>query len=109
MESPQPRTEDRRLREELAAALGRGAAGLVNALDPDTVTLGGLAGPLRAAAPDAFHGAFEAGLMEMHRQATPDVATGGAGENAVLVGVGLSTFDRVLDAPQLARWASRAA
>jgi predicted NBD/HSP70 family sugar kinase len=109
IESSKPRAAERRLREGLAAELGRGAAGLVNALDPDTVTLGGLAEPLRMAAWDAFDGAFEAGLMDVHRRAIPELAAGRAGEDAVLVGVGLAAFDHVLDAPALARWASRAA
>jgi predicted NBD/HSP70 family sugar kinase len=109
IESSEPTAGERRLREELAGDLGRGAAGLVNALDPDTVTWGGLAGPLWAAAPDAFHGEFEAGLMGVHRRPAPDVAAGRGGEDAVLVGLGLVTFDHILNAQQLARWASRAA
>jgi SAM-dependent methyltransferase len=44
-----PLPHARRAREALAADLGRGIAGLVNALDPDVVTLGGLAPELRAA------------------------------------------------------------
>jgi predicted NBD/HSP70 family sugar kinase len=109
IESSQPNAAERRVREKLATELGGGAAGLVNALDPETVTLGGLASPLLAAAPDAFHSAFEAGLMEVHHRATPTVTSGRAGEEAALVGVGLATFDYVLDAQQLARWAGGAA
>jgi predicted NBD/HSP70 family sugar kinase len=108
LELSQPRAAQRRLREQLAAQLGRGTAGLVNALDPDTVTLGGLARPLRAAARDEFQGAFEAGLMGVHRRRIPDVADGQAGEDAVLVGLGLASFDQIMDAQQLALWASRA-
>lgn len=107
-EIPEPGERARRVRVQLAADLGRGAAGLVNALDPDVVTLGGLAGPLRDAAPDAFKQAFDAGLMDVHRVDTPEVVTGLAGENAVLVGVALAAFDQVLDAERLARWSSRA-
>ncbi|HEX3975948.1 MAG TPA: ROK family protein [Solirubrobacteraceae bacterium] len=109
IETSRPAAEQRRLREQLAADFGRGTAGLVNALDPQMVTLGGLAGPLRDAAPDAFQHAFEAGLMSAHRHPTPEIATGQAGEDAVLVGTALATFDQVLDAAQLARWACRAA
>jgi predicted NBD/HSP70 family sugar kinase len=97
-----------RLREELAARLGRGAAGLTNALDPDVVTLGGLAGPLRDAAPEAFGQAFEEGMMTVHRGAAPEVAAGRAGEDAVLVGVAIAAFDAVLGAERLARWAMQA-
>jgi predicted NBD/HSP70 family sugar kinase len=109
LEAPGPRAAQRRLREQLAAQLGRGTAGLVNALDPDAVTFGGLAGPLRAAAPGAFDDAFAAGLMGLHRRAIPEVGDGQAGEDATLVGLALATFDRVLDARRLALWASRAA
>jgi len=104
-ETPGPSARERRLRSELAADLGRGTAGLVNALDPDIVTLGGLAGLLRDAAPGAFERAFEAGLMDVHRGGAPEVLTGLAGENAVLVGVALAAFDAVLDARRLALWA----
>ncbi len=96
------------MRSDLAGDLGRGAAGLVNALDPDVVTLGGLAGPLRDAAPGAFQKAFEAGLMDVHRGDAPEIVTGLAGEDAVLVGVALAAFDQVLDARRLALWAGGA-
>jgi predicted NBD/HSP70 family sugar kinase len=109
LETTQPAAKERRLREQLAADFGRGTAGLVNALDPQMVTLGGLAGPLRDAAPDAFQHAFEAGLMSAHRRPTPAIVTGQAGEDAVLVGAALATFDQILDASQLALWARRAA
>ena len=104
-ENPPPTPEGQRLLRELARDLGRGTAGLVNALDPDVVTLGGLAGPLRDAAPGAFDAAFRAGLMSVHRDDGPEVVTGLAGEHAVLVGVALTAFDEVLDAQRLALWA----
>jgi predicted NBD/HSP70 family sugar kinase len=107
-EAPQPSATERRVRSELAADLGRGAAGLVNALDPDVVTLGGLAGPLRDAATGAFEKAFEAGLMDVHRGGAPEIVPGSAGEDAVLVGVALAAFDQVLDARRLALWAGGA-
>jgi len=107
-EIARPSAKERRVRSELAADLGRGTAGLVNALDPDVVTLGGLAGPLRDAAPGAFEQAFETGLMDVHRGAAPDVVTGPSDEDAVLVGVALAAFDQVLDARRLALWAGGA-
>ncbi|MFZ0040094.1 MAG: ROK family protein, partial [Solirubrobacteraceae bacterium] len=109
LQSSQPEPEERCLRKQLAADFARGTAGLVNALDPQMVTLGGLAAPLREAAPDVFQQAFEAGLMSAHRRPAPDIDSGQAGEDAVLVGTALATFDRILDAPQLALWAGRAA
>lgn len=109
LETSRPTANERRLREELAVDLARGAAGLVNVLDPELVTLGGLAGSLRDAAPGPFARTFAAGLMTVHRQSAPEVVAGRAGEDAVLVGTALTTLDRILDAPGLARWAQRAA
>ncbi|MFL5830772.1 MAG: ROK family protein [Solirubrobacteraceae bacterium] len=109
LDSSPPTAQERRLRSQLAADLGRGTAGLVNALDPQLVTLGGLAGPLSDAAPDAFQHAFGSGLMSAHRRPAPEIITGRAGEDSVLVGTALTAFDRILDAPQLARWTGRAA
>jgi predicted NBD/HSP70 family sugar kinase len=109
LDSSQPTAQERRLRSQLAADLGGGTAGLVNALDPHLVTLGGLAGPLHDAAPDAFQHAFGSGLMSAHRRPAPEIITGRAGEDAVLVGTALTAFDRILDAPQLALWTRRAA
>ena len=108
LENPRPSGAERRACSDLADALGRGTAGLVNALDPDLVTLGGLAGPLRDTAPDAFEQAFEAGLMDVHRDDPPEVATWPADENAALVGVALAAFDQVLDARRVALWATAA-
>lgn len=103
-ETPGPKQAS--VRSELAEDLGRGTAGLVNALDPGVVTLGGLAPSLRDAAPGAFEEAFRAGLMHVHRGDAPEVVTGPADENAALVGVALTALDHVLDARRLALWAS---
>jgi predicted NBD/HSP70 family sugar kinase len=100
-----PAPDAQKAREDLAAALGRGIAGLVNALDPDVVTLGGLAGELRAAWPDGFERAVRSGLMTVHRDRPPGIVAARSGEDAPLVGAGLSVFDHVLDAGLLARWA----
>ena len=107
-ERAEPRAGEHRVRAELAGDLGRGTAGLVNALDPDVVTLGGLAGSLLDAAPGVFERAFEDGLMAVHRPAPPEIVAGLAAEDAVLVGVGLTALDHVLDAQRLAQWAGGA-
>jgi predicted NBD/HSP70 family sugar kinase len=106
---PDPLPEVRATREALATDLGRGTAGLVNALDPDLVTLGGLAAELRAAHPDGFDRAVQAGLMTAHRDRPTIIKDARCTEDAPLVGAGLSVFDRVLDADLLARWAGRTA
>jgi predicted NBD/HSP70 family sugar kinase len=94
-----------RLREDLAHRLGRGLAGLVNAVDPDAVTLGALAGPVRDAAPDRFAAAYDAGLMSLHRDHPPLLTAAHAGADAVLAGVGLVALGANLDAARLAAWA----
>ncbi|GIE34246.1 hypothetical protein Ait01nite_072910 [Actinoplanes italicus] len=54
-------------------ALGRGIAGLVNALDPDLVTLGGLGVDLLATVPEAIESAYRDGLMLIHRDSPPPI------------------------------------
>ncbi|WP_440901767.1 ROK family transcriptional regulator [Actinosynnema sp.] len=93
-------------RAGLAADLGRGIAGLVNALDPDLVTLGGLAASVRDACAESFERAVLAGLMAVHRESPPVVVAARSDEDAPLIGIGLSVFDRVLDADLLARWST---
>lgn len=102
-----PTADARRAREALAVDLGRGIAGLINALDPDVVTLGGLATELRAAFPEGFEESLLDGLMSVHRESPPAVVASRGGENAPLIGLGLTVFDRVLDAEMLARWEGR--
>jgi predicted NBD/HSP70 family sugar kinase len=104
---PVPPTAVRRLRTALAADLGRGIAGLVNALDPELVTLGGLAADVRSAAPEPFERALTDGLMSVHADQPPAIEAARGGEDAALIGLGLSVYDRVLDAAMLARWAGR--
>jgi predicted NBD/HSP70 family sugar kinase len=104
---PDPAPKARRVRATLAADLGRGIAGLVNALDPEVVTLGGLAGELRAVSSEDFGAAVRAGLMAVHRDRPPPIVEARGGEDAPLIGAGLSLFERVLDAEALARWAGR--
>ena len=107
-EASQPTAAERRLRGELAGNLGAGTAGLVNALAPHAVSLGGLGGVLRDASPKTFQQAFAAGLMDVHRRQPPEIATAQGGEDAVLVGVSLAALDAVLDARRLALWAGKA-
>ncbi|MEU4618506.1 ROK family transcriptional regulator [Actinoplanes sp. NPDC023801] len=54
-------------------ALGRGIAGLVNALDPDLVTLGGLGVDLLATVPESIDAAYRDGLMLIHRDSPPPI------------------------------------
>jgi predicted NBD/HSP70 family sugar kinase len=97
----------RALHEDLAARLGRGLAGVVNAVDPDAVTLGALAAPVRDAAPERFAAAYDAGLMSLHRERPPLLTAASGGADAVLAGVGLTALGQTLDAARLAAWAGQ--
>jgi len=72
--------------QTVAAALGRGIAGLVNGLDPDVVTLGGFAADLLEITPEPLHAAYRAGLMEFRRAAPTPVLPAALGETGPLVG-----------------------
>ncbi|MBG0568936.1 ROK family protein [Actinoplanes aureus] len=65
----------------VGAALGRGIAGLVNGLDADLVTVGGLGADLLATVPDAIHAAYHDGLMTIHRDAPPPVLPATLGDD----------------------------
>ncbi len=77
-----------------AAALGRGIAGLVNALDPDLVTLGGLGADLLAAAPAELDAACRAGLMRFRHATPPPVVAARVGEAGPLTGAAERVWDR---------------
>ncbi|MBP2370617.1 ROK family transcriptional regulator [Pseudonocardia parietis] len=85
-----------------AASLARGTAGLVNAHDPEVVVLAGLAPALRAAAPDAFAVAYEAGLMAFRRAEPPPVRDAAHGADGVLRGAAAIALDRATSARGLA-------
>jgi predicted NBD/HSP70 family sugar kinase len=77
----------------VAANLGRGIAGLVNAFDPDVVTLSGLAAPILGAAPDPLLGAYRKGLMAYRRDAAPPILPSAIGDDGPLVGAGEQVWD----------------
>lgn len=91
--------------EHAAENLGRGIAGLVNALDPQVVTLGGLAVPLRGAAPGAFAEAFVDGLMTFRRATPPPLRAAALGDDAALHGAAATALDAVLTEESLSTWA----
>ncbi|THV27351.1 ROK family protein [Glycomyces paridis] len=89
---------------ECAAVLGRGAAGLVNVLDPEVVSLGGLAPELRRAAEPAFTEAYEAGLMGFRRDDPPRLLPSVLGPDAPLLGAAEAAFDAILTEHGIAAW-----
>ncbi|WP_157408573.1 ROK family protein [Actinoplanes sp. N902-109] len=92
--------------ERVAAALGGGVGALVNLHDPDTITLGGLAPLLRAAAPQAFEQAYADGLMAFHRAQPPQVVTAVHGDDGPLQGAALLGLDEITSGAALAAWAA---
>jgi len=89
----------------IAAALGAGTAGLVNALDPDVVTLGGLAIPIRDAADEAFGTAYRSGLMTFRRDRPPPVHAAAHGDDGALHGAAEIGLDHILTEAGLTAWA----
>jgi predicted NBD/HSP70 family sugar kinase len=96
----------RRAVRTTAKALGAGTAGLVNALDPEVVTLGGLAVPLLKEAPRAFLGAYSSGLMAFRRAHPPQVRPAAFGDDGALRGAAEVGLDAVLTETGLEAWAS---
>jgi predicted NBD/HSP70 family sugar kinase len=99
----------RRATQLCAAAFGAGVAGLINALDPEIITLGGLAGPLRQAAPGAFDAALTNGMMEFRRTTPPVIRNATWDEDGALRGAATLGLDTALDAHGLERWAEHRA
>lgn len=87
-----------------ATSFASGLAGLINALDPDVVTLGGLAQPLRAAAAPRFEAALTGGLMRFRRADPPRVLAAVLGDDGALHGAALTALDHVLTEAGMNAW-----
>jgi predicted NBD/HSP70 family sugar kinase len=85
----------RRAVATVAGVLGAGVGALVNAHDPELVTLGGLAAPLRRAAPQEFDDAYRDALMTFHRAAPPAVVDAAHGDDGPLHGAATVALDAV--------------
>jgi predicted NBD/HSP70 family sugar kinase len=80
----------------VATALGRGIAGLVNGLDADLVTLGGLGVDLLTAAPEQLMVAYRAGLMGFRRAAPPPVLPALLGDDGPIAGAAEEAWTALL-------------
>ncbi|HEX4817301.1 MAG TPA: ROK family protein [Nonomuraea sp.] len=89
---------------ENARALGRGIAALVNAHDPEAVTLSGHGVELYERAADTLLAACEPRLMAIRRDRPPRVETSALGWRGALVGAMESVFDAFLTPEGLDRW-----
>lgn len=101
------RNAEARLVERAAAGLGRGIAGLVNALDPEIVTVGGLAGELVDSCGPSVNRACQKGLMTIAAADPPVIVVGALGERAPLVGAAEHAFEGLLRDSDLASWWAR--
>ena len=90
------RGAESRIVEHAATGLGRGIAGLVNALDPEVVTLGGLAREIMHIAGDRVDRAYRTRLMAAIAAHPPMIASGTLGERAPLLGAAEHAFDAIL-------------
>jgi predicted NBD/HSP70 family sugar kinase len=91
----------------VARRLAGGVAGLVNALDPDVVTLGGLAPAIRAGAQQPFDQAFRQGLMRFRRDVAPPLLDAKHGDAGALQGAAIIGLDATITELGLAQWARR--
>jgi predicted NBD/HSP70 family sugar kinase len=91
---------------QVARSLGRGTAGLVNALDPHVVTIGGLGRDLLEVAGEAAGQAYLAGLMSF-RTPAPPVIPARMGDEAPLVGAAEQAFYLALSEEGLKNWMTR--
>jgi predicted NBD/HSP70 family sugar kinase len=91
--------------DAVATALGSGIGGLVNLHDPDVVTLGGLASPLRAASPDAFETAYRDGLMAFRKHSAPPIRDAVHGDEGPLNGAAARGIDHITTEAALEDWA----
>ena len=90
---------------EVARSLGRGTAGLVNALDPHVVTVGGLGRDLLELAGEPAGQAYRAGLMAF-RAPAPPLVPARLGDEAPLIGAAEEAFSLALSDEGLKSWAS---
>jgi predicted NBD/HSP70 family sugar kinase len=89
---------------ELARSLGRGAAGLVNALDPHLVAVGGLGRELLEVAGGHAIAAYHDGLMAFRTLPPPPLVAAHLPEDGSLLGAAELCFDRILTEEGLQAW-----
>jgi predicted NBD/HSP70 family sugar kinase len=88
----------------VAAALGRGIGALVNAQDPQAVSLSGLAAEVYQAAPEQVHDGYLTALMRFRRAEPPALLASTLGEMGALTGASELVFDAFLTPRGLASW-----
>lgn len=92
----------------MAASLGRGVAGLVNALDPRVVTLSGVAVDLLDVAGPQVDAAYRHGLMRYRRADPPPLTAARFPGDGALRGAAELAFDLVLSDAGIDAWLTTA-
>ncbi|MBC6464781.1 ROK family protein [Actinomadura alba] len=87
-----------------ARALGQGVSALVNAHDPQVVTLSGVGADLRTHAEEAVREAYLHGLMMFRRDRPPELVSSALGSEGILVGASEMVFDAFLTPRGLHAW-----
>ena len=95
--------------ESCATAFGRGIAALVNAHDPDVVSVSGLGADLSDQCGDLLHAAYLDGLMAFRRSAPPPITPSRLGARAPLIGAAELAFDAFLTPDGIRSWRGGAA
>ena len=93
--------------EQVARSLGRGVAGLVNALDPEVVVLSGLALDLLDLCAPVIHTAYEAGLMRFRRATPPPLVRPSFPGDGSLRGAAELAFDTIICETGIDTWQHR--
>jgi len=88
-------------------SIGRGAAGLVNGIDPHLVVLGGLGPELLRIAADEITAAYRDGLMAFRAMPPPPISAARLGADGPLLGAADEAFTRLLTDEGLQAWAAR--
>ncbi|HWG14728.1 MAG TPA: ROK family transcriptional regulator [Streptosporangiaceae bacterium] len=88
----------------LARSVGRGAAGLVNALDPHLVAVGGLGQELLEVAGAHATAAYHDGLMAFRTLPPPPLVAAHLPDDGSLLGAAELCFDRILTGEGLQAW-----
>jgi predicted NBD/HSP70 family sugar kinase len=89
---------------DIATALGRGAAGLVNAFDPDVVTIGGTGRDLLAIAGPELAASYLAGMMRFRPSPPPPIVPAHFGVGGPVVGAVEEGFSLVLSDEGIRSW-----
>jgi predicted NBD/HSP70 family sugar kinase len=92
----------------VATAFGSGLGGIVNAMDPDAVTVAGLAIDLLTLGGKELRSAYVSELMAFRRDAPPPILASELGLDGPLVGAAEAAFDRVLTDGGLDAWTKTA-